>query len=441
LVENKNKRPVKMLSYKFLVLASCVIGCSDLVYAELTPLDDNELSDYSGQAFITIDEPDPVVQDTTTYKYTRINLGMDIEAILNVDELVLGRYDDERDITGAGADIDMRNVALGKYFNPHDYYEVNRRGDIVYGSDGLPKPDPSKFPINPETGRQFTYSDKGAPMPFAIRDPYIEFAFKEENGVQSIAGFRLGFGGAKGAFTTDIAALSGNLDVVIEDTAGALGSQDPDGFFGLLLKYVAPALLGDSKLSTRAILQQGPNDPNPGQALDYRATHIGVEDGTNFRVDASDVGALNWLLLKASVDLFAPPETGAQTECTSTGLFGTCTGGNIDLFTNGCDVAGIETCFPLSKYQTLDIGNGSEAEGMFLGVQVESLPWRTDVFVPADPNDPLTTGEYVKGIMSAGKGFYLNIPTGGINLDLKEAVNNGLPRHSTKYTDASLGLF
>ena len=78
---------------------------------------------------------------------------------------------------------------------------------------------------------------------------------------------------------------------------------------------------------------------------------------------------------------------------------------------------------------------------MFLGAQTETLPWRTDVFVPFDPDNPLTTGEYVQGIMQAGKGFYLNIPTGGINLDLKEAVNNGLPRNTTRYTDASLGLF
>lgn len=424
-----------------LTLCGCVICCSALTRAELVPLGDEELSAMSGQAFITIDEPDPIVQDTTTYKYTRINLGMDIEAILTADELVLGKYQDERDITNSGADIDMRDLALGKYFDPHDYYQVNSQGDIVYGGDGYPKPDPSKFPVNPATGQQYEMSDAGAPMPFSIKDPYIEFAFKEEDGVQSIAGFRLGFGGASGAFTTDIASLSGNLDVIIEDTAQALGTQDPDGFFGILLKYVAPLLLGDSKLSTRAVLQQGPDDPNPGQKLDYRATHIGVEDGTNFRVDASDVGVLNWFLLKTSMDLFAPPDTGATTSCTSRNWLGSCTGGDIDLYTSDCQVAGIETCFPLNKYQTLDIGNGEEARGMFLGVQVEQLPWRSDVFIPADPSDPLTDGEYVEGIMNAGKGFYLNIPTGGINLDLKQAVNNGLPRHSTRYTDASLGLF
>ena len=425
---------------------SCIAFCLSVfwlnVQAELMPLDDDFLSEYTGQAFITIDEPESVTQGSTTYKYTRINLGMDIETILNIDELVLGRYDDPRDVTNSGADIDMRDVALGKYFNPHDYYEVNRSGDIVYGRDGLPKPDPDKFPINPETGQQFTMSDAGAPMPFEINDPYIEFAFKEEGGVRSVAGFRLGFGGAKGAFTTDIASLSGNLDVTIQDDAQALASQDPDGFFGVLLKYLGPTLLGDSDVSARAILQQGPDDPNPGQALDYRATHIGIEDGTNFRVDASDVNGFNWFLLKAAIALFAPSDAQAEVQdCNRSGDPCSGSGGLIDLHTQGCDLIGIETCFPLSKYQTLDVGNGDRARGMFLGAQAEDLPWRTDVFVPVDPDNPLTEGEYVEGLMTAGKGFYLNIPTGGINLDLKEAVNNGLPRHATRYTDASLGLF
>jgi hypothetical protein len=336
--------------------------------AELNPLSDEELSEYSGQAFITFDKPDSVVHMGEEFTYTRINFGLEIETILNIDELVLGRYEDDRDITGAGADIDMSNVALGKYFNPHDYYEVNRSGDIVYGSDGLPKPDPSKFPVNPETGRQFTENDAGALMPFKAENPYIEFAFKEVEGVQSIAGARLGFGGAQGTFSTDIRSLSGNLDVTIEDNAQALASQDPDGFFGALLKYLGPALLGDSKLSTRAILQQGPNDPSPGQALNYRAQHIGVEDGANFRVDAEDVGSLNWLLLDAAITLFAPNDAQASTTCTDRNWLGACSGGIIDLHTQGCDLIGIETCFPLSKYQSLDIGNGDMARGMFFGV-------------------------------------------------------------------------
>lgn len=434
-------RNVKIKLLGTIAIISQSVLFSGVTNAALEELSDTDLSEYTGQAFITIDRPDPVAVGDTTYKYTRINLGMDIETILNVDELVLGKYQDSRDITGAGADIDMRDVALGKYFDPHDYYEVTRQGDIVYGSDGFPKPDPDKFPINPATGQKFQMSDAGAPMPFEISDPFLEFAFKEENGVQSIAGFRLGFGGAKGTFTTDIRSLTGNLDVTIQDDAQALASQDPDGFFGVLLRYLGPVLLGDSDVSARAILQQGPDDPNPGQALDYRATHIGVESGTNFRVDGSDVNGFSWFLLKAAVALFAPSDAQAEVvDCRDTS---DCSGsgGLIDLYTNDCDLIGIDTCFPLSKYQSLDIGNGEEARGMFLGAQTETLPWRTDVFVPFDPDNPLTTGEYVQGIMRAGKGFYLNIPTGGINLDLKEAVNNGLPRNTTRYTDASLGLF
>ena len=220
-----------------------------------------------------------------------------------------------------------------------------------------------------------------------------------------------------------------------------MGTQDTEGFFGKILEILGPVLLGNSPISTEAILQQGPNDPNPGQALDYRATHIGVETGDNFRVDAGDVGFLSWTAVDLAISLLAPADANASTTCTSNGLFGVCTGGNIDLHTEGCELIGIDTCFPLDKYQSLDIGNGEEARGAFLGIQTEEVPWRTDVFVSTDPSNPIAEGEYVEGIMRAGQGFYLNIPTGGINIDLKEAVNNGIPRQTTRYTDASLGLF
>lgn len=409
--------------------------------AQMVPIEDEALSGYTGQAFITIDEPDPIVQDTTRYKYTRINLGMDIETILTQDEVKLGVYDDPRDITGTGVDIHMTDLGLGTYFNPHDYFQVDSNGDIVYGSDGLPKPDSSRFPINPKTGQQFTAADAGAPMPFQIKDPYVEFAFKEENGVQSLAGMRVGYGGAKGVMTSNMLSMTGNQDVIISDTAKALGTQNPEGFFGFLLKYVSPLLLGDSTLATRAVLQQGPNDPNPGQKLDYRATHIGVEDGYKFVTKAQDVGVFNWFLLKTSMDLFAPPETGAETVCTTRNSLGSCTGGDINLYTNGCELVGMDTCFPLTKYQSIDVGNGDFARGMFLGIQAEDVPWRTDVFVSDNITDPTVPGEYVEGVMTAAQGVYMNIPTGGIQLDLKEATTYGLPRQTTRYTDVSLGLF
>ena len=418
-----------------------LVACSSLANGQLIAIEDEELSHYSGQAFITIDQPESITEGASTFKYTRINMGMDIETIMTQDEVKLGAYDDQRDITGTGVDIHMTDVGFGTYFNPHDYFRVNSSGDIVYGSDGLPVPDPSKFPINPATGEQFTYDDVGAPMPFHIKDPYVEFAFKEEGGVQSLAGMRIGYGGAKGIMTSNMLSMTGNQDVIISDTAAALGTQDPDGFFGFLLKYVSPLLLGDSTLATRAVLQQVPDDPNPGQALDYRATHIGVEDGYKFVTKAQDVGVFNWFLLKTSMDLFAPAETGAETVCTTTNALGSCTGGDINLYTSGCELVGMDTCFPLTKYQSIDVGKGDYANGMFLGVQAEDVPWRTDVFVSDNITDPTVPGEYVEGVMRAAKGFYMNIPTGGVRLDLKEATTYGLPRQTTRYTDASLGLF
>ncbi|WP_406565369.1 hypothetical protein [Marinobacter litoralis] len=60
--------------------------------AGLQPITDQQLSEVTGQTFVSIDRPyhpDPA-QNTS---YTRINMGMDIEVQTNIDVLEVGRYD------------------------------------------------------------------------------------------------------------------------------------------------------------------------------------------------------------------------------------------------------------------------------------------------------------------------------------------------------------
>ncbi len=80
-------------------------------HGELHPMSENELALTEGQAFIGIDQYNQDGLD-----FTRLNLGMDIEIVMNADEIVFGEYD----IPGEaqGADIDFKNYAMG-YIDQH----------------------------------------------------------------------------------------------------------------------------------------------------------------------------------------------------------------------------------------------------------------------------------------------------------------------------------
>ena len=105
--------------------------------------------------------------------------------------------------------------------------------------------------------------------------------------------------------------------------------------------------------------------------------------------------------------------------------------GYIDFNTTNCNLFGIPTCFPLSSYQSVDIGERQRNDtylptrGLFASYQTESIDWKA-----------LNSQEIVR----ATSGAFLNIPAGGIELKLNEAFN-GLPRQRTEFIDRGLGLF
>ena len=69
----------------------------------LEPMTDRDLSDVSGQAFITIDTSS-YNQGTGNwsgdYEFTKVNLGMELETVFNIDELRVSRFDRDAYVDG-----------------------------------------------------------------------------------------------------------------------------------------------------------------------------------------------------------------------------------------------------------------------------------------------------------------------------------------------------
>jgi len=144
-----------------------IISMSSKSFSELKPMTEEELELTDGQAFIGLDQ---YSQDGLDF--TRINMGVDIEIVMNADEVVFGEYD--RAGETQTADIRFNNYAMG-----------------YIDQDGMVRP-------------------------FEMKDPFFEFAYDRANGTDDFVGFRFGFGEAMGMMSMDAKSLTGNIDVVIE---------------------------------------------------------------------------------------------------------------------------------------------------------------------------------------------------------------------------------
>lgn len=65
----------------------CAGVLSAQVQAKMVELEDSELSDITGQAFINL-----TTDSNAGINYTRVNLGLNIDTQLNVKKLQLGQY-------------------------------------------------------------------------------------------------------------------------------------------------------------------------------------------------------------------------------------------------------------------------------------------------------------------------------------------------------------
>ncbi|WP_236209491.1 DUF6160 family protein [Pseudomonas tohonis] len=331
------RSPAKRL---FLVLAASLLATS--VHARMEPLDDAELSNVTGQAFINL-----TTDAAGAVNYTRVNFGVKVDTQLNIKKLELGGY--SRPGESKSSDILINNFALGTV-GPNDT-------------------------INP----------------FQIVDPYFELAYEGNK----VVGVRIGFAEAKGVLSGDISHLTGKVAVDLEGKAKPL--LDSANFFQKLL-------LG-ATVNDNSIIKSEAELVSNGTPDSVRATQAGLKDG-------------------------------AVVQCISN-----CNllGGLLTAFpSSGCQIIGITTCFNLSQFKSLDIGNTAAAgmdqaaRGVFISVQLKDTQWRD-----LDTN----------ALVTAVAGAFLNIPkyknangdmVAGIKFDFEQALN-GIPRKDTCLGSATSG--
>jgi hypothetical protein len=296
------------------LLCACLFAMA--ANAEMRAMDDGELAAVSGQGMINI--------DALTYggfEFTRVNIGGDIKLLSNIDKFRLGTYarSGGGTVSGQDSDIAIDNFALGRVDN------ANNAGATI--------------------------------VPFEIRDPFIEFAFKNNGaGVREVAGIRIGFGRARGDLSGDILSATGRLDGLISGpasvAAAAYAQAHPNcGLdLGCTLNKIELGIAGDSIVSGHVQLLDngtGAIDQN-GQPIN-RAEDIGIAKNDSLHT----TGALELLL----------PTLSKQ---------------------NGdCKSVGLQVCFSLQNYKTIFIGDKADpnlatggARGAFISLQGQTVPWQ-----------------------------------------------------------------
>src|SRR3989338_1322707 len=207
--------------------------------AELKPIADSELAEITGQALVTL--------DGLTYggfEYTRVNLGADIDLLTNIDELRLGNYsrNQPNTVSNQPADIWIDNFALGRVDNAN--------------------------------------SAAAAVVPFQVRDPYLEFAFKTNGaGVREVAGIRLGFGRARGDLSGDIHSLTGVMQGLTTGSASTARDyyMQQNGLNGFTCTFnfdcLALSLAGNAEIySEIQLVKNGTGDTTVnGQPINRRS--------------------------------------------------------------------------------------------------------------------------------------------------------------------------
>ncbi len=382
------------------------------VNADLSPISDQQMSEVTGQAFVSVDRQyHPDASNNTAY--TRVNLGMDIDIQTNVDVLEMGRY--ERDGEKAGtSDVYIEDFALG-YINNQAYYNLNPKAPRQRKADG-------------------TAYAEGEIVPFSIDSPFFEFAY--DQATEEVVGFRLGFGEAMGMLSGKIKTLTGNINIDIIDRGEGLSQASSSGnFFDQIIVLLTPLMEGGSPLSTRAELVYGaPGDPNLGELDPIRAEYIGIPNGEKFTLENAS-GLTRWAVKNligwgSSSRIDVPG-------CT----FFSCGGGDIYVYAQDCLVLGIDSCFNLDIYNSFPVGkieevNGTRqitgpVDGAFISFQTKDLDWIKDV-----KKTNLSPEDFVR----ATAGAFFNIPNGATEVNLNEALH-GTQRVRTEYIDRGRGLF
>lgn len=166
--------------HKLNVLVTLLLTTS-LVYAEMRPIEDEELSEYVGQAAVAFD-----IDQIGTNSYTRVTLGMEADLQMNINNVELGNYAKTGETLAA--DFSATNLAFGSISTNASQTQLD--------------------------GQTYAVNDI---VPFELNDPFFEIA---QNAAEEVIGFRLGFGQARGQLSGDFTSISGNLGADITDFFG-----------------------------------------------------------------------------------------------------------------------------------------------------------------------------------------------------------------------------
>lgn len=294
------------------------------------------------------------------------------QAFISIDRDAAGSVNFTRFTFGLDVDVSLNAdlVELGRYERSDDPLNYTPGSSDIRIND---------FALG-------SVNDDGTLNPFKIKDPFFELAFETVNGKEELVGVRLGFTEAFGKLSGNIESLTGNIQVALYGQGSYLASQMNCAKYDLICagaKGLVGGTWGNDEFSAEAVLI----DPNTGQADPIRATHIGLKNGSTLSIPDSS-SFTNFLL----------------------GLF----------TSSNCELLSTQTCFPLSNYRTLDIGNkdtGESASGMFISFQTKSISW-----IDNGQGTPTTSGAF------------MNIPNGGIRTSFPEAFN-GTERIRTKFLD------
>jgi len=166
----------------FLLLIIFISFLPVTAHAELKPLSDAQLGNEVAQAAVAVDT---IVSGTNSF--TRFTTGLNVDFQTNINTVDLGNIT-KTGITNT-SDFQASNLSFG---------HISKDGAKVQLDGKLYAPDQI--------------------VPFQGVDPYIEIA--QSSG--SIVGFRMGFTSALGTLSGNIASMSGNIHMKIDDGSGVI---------------------------------------------------------------------------------------------------------------------------------------------------------------------------------------------------------------------------
>lgn len=274
--------------------------------------------------------------------------------------------------------MDVETVFNAKKMKLGQYYRADAPNTLVSNAADIEIDDFSLGVV--EWKNSITGSSYNKALPFKITDPYLEVAY--ESG--KMVGLRVGFGSALGHLSGDIKTLSGDVRTkVFENDA--------------CLQRIIWCVTGD--IDTMAKLVSGwtggtyQNGANYGAATNIRSQYIGVVDGERVNISDTILGIANGSY--------------TSTDCSVT----------VIIFTK-------PTCFALSKYQTLEVGdlvNNVPGKGMFLSLATGNVPWRKDT---------KSSDNSINNMVRVNSGYWMNVPEGNLQVTFAQA-NAGLARQKT----------